>query len=221
MLANVRILRFDPSADARPYHKEYEYRFEDYMTVLDVLCQLAGEQDSSLCFHYCCRSGHCGLCGLLVNGKPYLSCHKAAENGMTLAPLPGFPVKRDLMIDRRPHEDARGKLRLFLERESSPDDPIETIDMARFAGFRQVSRCVECLCCTAVCPVWTNRPHLFVGPALLATEARLFYDSRDTQKRALISKSSGLEQCVGCGQCTRVCPQDADPAKAIADMRTN
>ena len=86
---------------------------------------------------------------------------------MTLEPLKGFPVKRDLMIDRGRYEASLKSLRLFLEREAAPEERVEAIDMKVYPKFRQISRCVECLCCMAACPAWIGDPYSFVGPAAL------------------------------------------------------
>jgi len=220
MKALVHIKRFNPAVDREPYLQTFEYDFEQYMTVLDVLGQIAAKQEPSLCFMYCCRSGHCGLCAVMVNGKPYLTCRKMAEPDMRLEPLASFPVKRDLLTDRQGHEEAVKKMHLFLERETVPEEGIEAIDMSRYPQFLAASRCVECLCCTAGCPVWRKNPYAFAGPTAFTLAARLFYDSRDTHKRALMCLGAGMEKCTRCGLCSSLCPQNANPAASIADMLT-
>ena len=217
----LRVVRFNPVHDAKPKIREYEYAFEEHITVLDALRRVSLAKDSTLSYSWACRSGHCGLCGVMVDGKPCLSCRTPAKPEMTLAPLTGFPVKRDLVIDRSGFDEGKKKLRLFLEREHPPEDPLETVDMELFNTFRTASRCVECLCCMSACPVWHKNPYLFAGPAALILEARHLYDSRDTQKRALIAKSAGVDLCIRCGRCTAVCPQEADPAKAIAEIQAS
>ena len=137
---------------------------------------------------------------------------------MRLEPLAGFTVKRDLMISRQSHEETVKKMHLFLEREVVPKEGIEAIDMGGYPQLLAASRCVECLCCTAACPVWRKNPYEFAGPAAFTLAAKLFYDSRDTQKRSLMCLGTGMEKCTRCGLCSSVCPQSANPSTSIADM---
>ena len=59
MNGRVIIRRYHPQRDAEPYDQEFLYHFEEHMTVLDVLHLVAREQDATLRYQYCCRSGHC------------------------------------------------------------------------------------------------------------------------------------------------------------------
>ena len=98
-MAKVYISRFDSHVDKEPSVREYEYELKPGMSVLDVL-NIVREQDPTLAFVYCCRNGHCGLCGLNVDGTPGLACRMSARDGMKLEPLSYLHVLRDLIVDR-------------------------------------------------------------------------------------------------------------------------
>jgi succinate dehydrogenase/fumarate reductase iron-sulfur protein len=100
MNGKAKVFRFDPLIDAEPYYKEYSFCFAPGLTVLDVLNQIYEQQDATLAYTYCCRNGHCGICGVTVNHKPVLMCKQAATVEMIIEPLQNISVKKDLIIDR-------------------------------------------------------------------------------------------------------------------------
>jgi succinate dehydrogenase/fumarate reductase iron-sulfur protein len=221
MGAQARILRFDPLADRQPYFKNYSFVLKPPgMRVLDVLNQIRETKEADLAYAACCRSGHCGQCALLVNGYPALSCRREAEPRMELRPLPGFTVLRDLLIDRREYEGVRSSLRLFLERKQKPATEPEYIDQSCWRDFKAASRCIECYCCLAACPLYRGPGQGFAGPAALVLEARHFFDPRDDLDRVLILRAAGLDMCLGCGRCSQVCAAGVDPAALLGKLQS-
>mgnify|MGYP000630865479 CR=1 FL=1 len=95
----VRILRFNPAKDAQPYYKEYEVPLSEGLTVLMALNYIYENIDSSLAYYYSCRTGKCGGCTVMVNGKAVLACVTLVEGDITIEPLPGFKVIKDLVVD--------------------------------------------------------------------------------------------------------------------------
>ena len=219
MITRITVKRFDPTSDREPYYRDYEYDLTENMTVLDVLNLIHEETDPSLAYSYSCRNRHCGLCGITADGKPALSCKCPARPDMTVEPLYGFPVLKDLCIDRDHYEKRRPPLRLMLERREGPASEPEKIDQEFFEKFKKASRCIECYCCVSVCPVLSKMPHRFLGPAGIVLEARHIYDPRDEMDRLLILKDEGIENCVECGLCSGVCMMNVDPAGVIKDIK--
>lgn len=220
MTGHVLIHRFHPQKDVVPYTQSYTFRYEEGVSVLNVLNQIHEEQDPTLGYSYCCKAVKCGLCGVIINGKPCLTCEQPALPEMTLEPLHGFPVLKDLIVDRSEYEARRPDLRLYLERNADPAYQPEPIDMLRFDWFKRVSRCIECYCCVSVCPVYQKNPQEFAGPCAFTLEARQVFDPRDNLNRKILLKDMGINQCIGCKKCSSVCPMDAGPMEAILKMRS-
>ena len=114
----VDIRRFDPLDKNACRTQRYQVSLAPGMSVLNLLEQIYSEQDETLAYSRCCRAGVCGLCAVMVNGKPRLACRTAASPEMLLEPLRGFPVRKDLLIDREAYEAHRSRLHLYLERQS-------------------------------------------------------------------------------------------------------
>lgn len=215
----AKIFRFDPETDTAPHYQNYSFEYRSGMTVLDVLNEIYEKQDQTLSYCYCCRNRHCGLCGVMVNGAPTLSCKRHAEPELVIEPLKGFPVLKDLYVDREAYEKNRPELRLMLERNHPPETEPEQIDMDSFEKFKLASRCIECYCCVSACPVYARSPHSFLGPSGFVLEARHFFDPRDELDRSLILKSEGIDKCIQCGLCSKACMLDVNPCGVIGLLK--
>src|SRR4030081_2126075 len=98
----LSIYRYDPDKDPKPYMQDYDVALDqsDRM-LLDALVK-AKVLDDSLSFRRSCREGVCGSDAMNINGKNGLACiTKIADlpEHVTLRPLPGLPVIRDLIVD--------------------------------------------------------------------------------------------------------------------------
>lgn len=98
----LHIRRGTGEADAR--YEDFTIAFEDGASVLDALMRIRREQDSSLAFRYACISANvCKECVMLVDGeKAYACTSRLREGRMTLEPLSGKPLLRDLATDTVP-----------------------------------------------------------------------------------------------------------------------
>ncbi len=98
----LTIYRYDPDQDAKPYYKDYDVALDSHdRMLLDALVKLKA-QDDAVAFRRSCREGVCGSDAMNINGKNGLACiTKLADlpEHVTLRPLPGLPVIRDLIVD--------------------------------------------------------------------------------------------------------------------------
>lgn len=118
----IEIYRYDPDVDAAPRMQTYTVELLDSdRMLLDVLLRLKKE-DETLTFRRSCREGICGSDGMNINGKNGLAClinMNTLPEKVTVRPLPGLPVVRDVLmkiqtsIARRPVDEPATSKRHF------------------------------------------------------------------------------------------------------------
>lgn len=97
-LATVKLFRFDPEVDDKPWYSEFKVPYEG-RTVLDVLLYIYQKLDSTFAFRWACGKGYCRSCVALVNERPVLACMAPASKYMKIEPHPKFKIIKDLLID--------------------------------------------------------------------------------------------------------------------------
>jgi succinate dehydrogenase/fumarate reductase-like Fe-S protein len=98
----LRVFRFDPSRDRSPVYREYEVPWRENLLLLVALKYIRETEDETLAFRdYCCGCSWCFSCLMMVNGKATLACSRILEPGevITVEPMRGFPIVRDLVCD--------------------------------------------------------------------------------------------------------------------------
>ena len=70
----IEVLRYLPESDQAPRSEVYKVPFTDDMSVLQGAQYIKDNFDGSLTFRWSCRMAICGSCGMMINGKPGLSC---------------------------------------------------------------------------------------------------------------------------------------------------
>ena len=103
-LAQLRVRRGTADKPA-PYYQEFAVPFEAGATVLDALIWIRARQDASLAIRYSCINANvCKECLIAIDGEVGYACTTRLRDDavMTLDPLPGKPVLRDLVTETRP-----------------------------------------------------------------------------------------------------------------------
>jgi succinate dehydrogenase/fumarate reductase-like Fe-S protein len=104
-LARLRIRRDGGGRNATPRYHEFAVPFDDGATVLDALIWIRSNCDASLAVRYSCINANvCKECAMAIDGKVAYACttQLRADRIVTLEPLPGKPVLRDLVVETRP-----------------------------------------------------------------------------------------------------------------------
>lgn len=224
------IYRYNPDTDNKPRMQEYTLELEENqdLMVLEALIKIKEEQDPTLSFRRSCREGVCGSDGFNINGKNGLACitnlSSLKSPKVTVRPLPGLPVIRDLIVDMTQFYQQYEKVKPFLinddktpparERLQSPEER-EKLD-----GLYE---CILCACCSTSCPSFWWNPDKFVGPAGLLHAYRFLADSRDTateQRLDDLDDAFSVFRCHGIMNCVNVCPKGLNPTKAIGHIKS-
>ena len=225
----VSVYRYNPESGDKPQMQAMSVDLPEGrdLMVLDVL-ELLKEQDETLSYRRSCREGVCGSDGINMNGKNGLACitpvSEAARGGkLTLRPLPGLPVVRDLVVDMTQFYRQYEKIKPYLMNDTPPPARERLQSPAERAQLDGLYECILCACCSTACPSFWWNPDKFVGPAGLLQAYRFLADSRDT---ATEERLAGLEdpfsvfRCRGIMNCVDVCPKGLNPTRAIGKIRT-
>lgn len=220
------IYRYNPENDSKPYMQEYRLNVPHGkdMMLLDALILLK-EQDTTLTFRHSCHEGVCGSDGLNVNGTNMLACITHVSelgNNITVRPLPGFPVIRDLVVDMTPFYKQYEKAKPYLITHTEAPGTERLQSPAERAKLDGLYECILCACCTSSCPSYWWNPDDFLGPAALLWLCRFLVDNRDEAKNERLAELNDLFSLYRCRtimNCTTVCPKKLNPAKAIGDIR--
>ena len=113
MDVTLRIQRYNPDVDEAPYFVEYAVTAEPTDRVLDVLNTIKWQQDGTLTYRRSCAHGVCGSDAMRINGRNRLGCKVLVKdligdkrNEVTIEPIKGLPVEKDLVVDMEPFFDA-------------------------------------------------------------------------------------------------------------------
>ena len=102
MRVTLVIQRFDPEKDEKPHHETYEVEAEPTDRLLDALNDVKWHIDGTLTYRRSCAHGICGSDAMRVNGRNRLACKvliKDLGNKITVEPMLGFKVIKDLIVD--------------------------------------------------------------------------------------------------------------------------
>ena len=221
----IEIFCYDPDKDAAPRMQTYQIELLDSdRMLLDVLVRLK-KMDETISFRRSCREGICGSDGMNINGKNGLSClinMNTLPQKITLRPLPGLPVVRDLVVDMNQFYEQYEKVHPYLINDQ-PAPPTERLqspeDREKLNGLYE---CILCACCSTSCPSFWWNPDKFLGPSALLNGYRFVADSRDTstqERLARLDDPFSLFRCRGIMNCVSVCPKGLNPTKAIGHLR--
>ncbi len=220
----LKVKRFNPEADMKPYWQTYNVEVERGDRVLDALHAAKWYQDGSLTFRRSCAHGVCGSDAMVINGSNALACGKLiAEVGtdLTLEPIRGLPVIKDLVVDMEPFF---AQYRAVLPYLINNDDPGYTErhqsseDRER---FDDTTKCILCACCSTSCPVYWGGGE-YLGPAAIVNAHRFIFDSRDhgaAQRMEILAEKSGVFRCRTAFNCTEACPRDIKVTEAIQEVK--
>lgn len=225
MAIRFSIYRYDPDKDNKPRMQAYsvEDMAEDAM-LLDAMLEVKA-QDESLSFRRSCGEGVCGSDAVNINGRNGLACItplQGLKQPITIRPIPGLPVIRDLVVDMEPFYHQYRAARPYL----IVHDPEPDVEYLQSPEQRDkldgLYECILCACCSTACPSFWWNPDRFMGPAALLQSWRFLSDSRDQATEQRLAELNGpykLFRCHTIMNCVEVCPKGLSPTAAIGNIR--
>jgi succinate dehydrogenase / fumarate reductase iron-sulfur subunit len=223
MQVDLRILRYDPERDKKPHWESYAVESDPMDRVLDLLHKVKYEVDGSLSFRRSCGHGICGSDAMLINGRNRLACKVRVDQlgrKISVAPLPGLPTVKDLVVDMDGFFARYRKVMPFLvaegpvperERLQSPEDR---------ARYDDTTKCILCAACTSSCPSFWAKAD-YVGPAAIVNAHRFIFDSRDEaaeDRLEILADADGVWRCRTIFNCTDACPRGIHVTRAILEV---
>lgn len=220
----LRIKRYDPERDTKPHWETYHVEMEGTDRVLDALHEVKYHHDGTLSLRRSCAHGVCGSDAMVINGANALACTmliKDAGKIVTVEPIRGLPVIKDLVVDMEPFFQAYRDVMPFLisEGHDPTKERLQTIEDR--AVFDDTTKCILCACCTTSCPVFWSDGQYF-GPQAIVGAHRFIFDSRDagTDVRLdILNSKEGVWRCRTTFNCTDACPRGIEVTKAIQEVK--
>ena len=220
------IYRFNPENGLKPYMQEIELDFpSEGKMLLDAILALK-EIDPTLSVRRSCREGVCGSDAMNINGRNGLACITPLadlKQPITLRPLPGMPVIRDLIVDLTQFYQQYRSIQPYLVNHD-PEPEIERLQSpTQRAELDGLYECMLCACCSTACPSFWWNPDKFVGPAGLLQAYRFIVDSRDqatNERLDYLEDPYRLFRCRSIMNCVDVCPKGLNPTAAIGQIKT-
>jgi succinate dehydrogenase iron-sulfur subunit len=224
MKVDLRILRFDPDRDEAPHWESYALEVDPMDRVLDLLHRVKWEQDSTLTFRRSCGHGICGSDAMMINGRNRLACKirvdQLGKGRISVEPLPGLPVVKDLVVDMDGFFDRYRSVQPFLV-SGRPAPPRERLQSPKDrARFDDTTKCILCGACTSSCPSFWAKPE-YVGPAAIVNAHRFIFDSRDDgadERLQILADKDGVWRCRTIFNCTDACPRGIKITQAILEV---
>ncbi len=221
-----RVYRWNPDDGANPQVDTFEVDLDGCgPMVLDALIKIKNEIDPTLAFRRSCREGVCGSCAMNIDGTNTLACTKYVndvEGEVKVYPLPHMPVVKDLVPDLTHVYAQYASIEPWLKAETpAPESerPQSPEERARLDGLWE---CILCFCCSTSCPSYWWNGDRYLGPAILLQAYRWIADSRDEatgERLDQLEDPFRLYRCHTIMNCTKTCPKNLNPAKAIAEIK--
>jgi succinate dehydrogenase iron-sulfur subunit len=225
MQVTLKIRRFNPETDSDSHVETYEIPDANPMDrVLDLLHWVKWNVDGSLVFRRSCAHGICGSDAMLINGVNRLACKvlvREVGSQVTVEPLRGLPVARDLAVDMEPFFASYRAVLPFLVNDEPTPDTERLQSPEERARFDDTTKCILCAACTTSCPVfWADEEYF--GPAAIVNAHRFIFDSRDRgapRRLEVLNDKEGVWRCRTTFNCTDACPRGIKVTQAIQEVK--
>jgi succinate dehydrogenase / fumarate reductase iron-sulfur subunit len=220
----IKVRRYNPEVSDEVTWVTYTVDAFPTDRVLNLLMKIKGEQDGTLTFRRSCAHGVCGSDAMRINGVNRLACKvlmKDMPDKLTIEPIKGLPVEKDLVVDMEPFFDAYRAVKPYLITSGNPPTRERIQSQTDRARYDDTTKCILCAACTTSCPVFWNEGSYF-GPAAIVNAHRFIFDSRDegaAERLDILNEVDGVWRCRTTFNCTDACPRGIEVTKAIQEVK--
>ncbi|GGR15511.1 succinate dehydrogenase iron-sulfur subunit [Streptomyces netropsis] len=221
-----RVRRFNPEISDQATWQDFQLEIDPKERVLDGLHKIKWDHDGTLTFRRSCAHGICGSDAMRINGKNRLACKTLIKDlnpskPITVEPIKGLTVLKDLVVDMEPFFQAyRDVMPFLITKGNEPTrERLQTAEDRE--RFDDTTKCILCAACTSSCPVFWNDGQYF-GPAAIVNAHRFIFDSRDEageQRLEILNDKDGVWRCRTTFNCTDACPRGIEVTKAIQEVK--
>lgn len=224
MEVELQIRRYNPEVDKKSHLGTYTVEAEPTDRVLDLLNRVKWYQDGTLAYRRSCAHGICGSDAMRVNGVNRLACKELVRdmgNKITIEPLLGLRVIKDLIVDMEPFWAHYRSVMPYFVNDDTPPTKERVQSQEERACYDDTTKCILCAACTTGCPsFWADGE--FVGPAAIVQAHRFIFDSRDQaplERLQILSGQFGVWRCRTVFNCTNACPREIKVTRAIGEVK--
>tara|TARA_B100000085_G_scaffold22276_1_gene18715 strand:+ start:1000 stop:1752 length:753 start_codon:yes stop_codon:yes gene_type:complete len=195
-----------------------------FLEMLDVLNEkLVAEDKEPVAFDHDCREGICGMCSMVINGRPHgpmkgtTTCQlhmRHFKNGDTITIEPwrakAFPVIKDLVVDRSSFDRIiQSGGYVSVNTGSAPDGNAIPIPKSIAEEAFDAAACIGCGACVASCK--NASASLFVSAKIsqlsLLPQGQPEKNERVKNMVAQMDEE-GFGHCTNTGACQAECPKE-------------
>ena len=195
-----------------------------FLEMIDVLNEkLINEDQDPVAFDHDCREGICGMCSMVINGRPHgplkgtTTCqlhmrHFKSGETITIEPwrAKAFPVLKDLVVDRSPFDRIiQSGGYVSVNTGSAPDGNAIPIPKNIAEEAFDAAACIGCGACVAACK--NASASLFVSAKV--SQLSLLpqgQPERNDRVNKMVSQmdEEGFGHCTNTGACQAECPKE-------------
>jgi succinate dehydrogenase / fumarate reductase, iron-sulfur subunit len=236
MNLTLRIWRQKDAKDAGRFETYALKEVSEHMSFLEMLDvlneQLIQDGKDPVAFDHDCREGICGMCGMLINGRPHgpwkatTTCQlhmRAFKDGdlITIEPFRAgaFPVVRDLVVDRSAFDRViQSGGYISVNTGSAPEANSQPVPKDSSDEAMNAAACIGCGACVAACP---NAAAMLFTSAKVSHLGLLPQGQPERWNRVLkmveTMDAQGFGHCTNMAECSEACPKEI-PIEMIAKM---
>jgi len=195
-----------------------------FLEMLDVVNEeLIKRDEEQIAFDHDCREGICGMCGVVINGKPHgplpatTTCQlhmRSFKDGDTITIEPwrasAFPVIKDLVVNRTAFDRIiQSGGYVSVSTGGAPDGNAIPIPKEDADKAFDAAACIACGACVAACK--NASAMLFVGAKIshlsLMPQGKVEEDRRVLNMVAQMD-AEGFGNCTNLASCEAACPKE-------------